>query len=466
MHEDEIAWLGVEALQHEIESGHLTASEVIDASLARIERLDPTLQAYSQIHSDRARRVAAQLDDRRASGEPIGLLHGVPIALKDLCDVAGEPTRAGTTALGDVPPAENAEVVDRLEAAGAIVLGKVKMTEGAFSSHHSSVTPPRNPWNADRWTGISSSGSGVSVAAGLCAAALGTDTGGSIRYPSSACGVTGLKPTHGRVSLRGIFPLAGSLDHIGPMARSVEDVARLFSVLCGHDPRDAWSLSSNPAVATASALIPRARGMRIGIDHHFCEDGVDSPVISAIEAALAVYRELGAEIVDLELPDVNDAIRAWIPITAVEAATAHGATYPSKADEYGADLRNLIDFGLGVDAATIEQGWRSRIAFSRRLEACFDRIDALVSPVIPSLFAANVNIADTTANPAFAIAIRFTAPFNLSGSPCLTLPCGFDRDAAPIGFQIVGAHLDEPRLLALGAAFQAATDWHTRRPPL
>ena len=464
MDQDEIVWLGIEALHEEIEYGRLTASAVVEASLARIERLDPTLQAYSVLWPERARRAAARLDAGRRAGEPLGALHGVPVAIKDLCDVQGEPTRAGTTALGDAPAAANAEVVDRLEAAGAVLLGKLKMTEGAFVAHHPSVVPPVNPWNADRWTGISSSGSGVAVAAGLCTAALGTDTGGSIRYPSAACGLSGLKPTHGRVSLRGVFPLAGSLDHIGPMTRSVDDTSRLFEVLCGYDPGDPWSLASNPPVAHGSALVPHARGIRIGIDRRFCEQDVDPVVVEALHASLEVFRGLGAEIVEIELPPVEEAIGAWVSLAAAEVATSHAATFPSKADEYGPDLRQTIEMGLAVDGRSVAHAWQTRIALSRRLEGCFDRVDVLAAPVIPGLFAANTNLADLVANPAVAVAIRFTTPFNLSGIPSLTLPGGFDREGAPIGFQLLGAHCDEARILALGAAFQSVTDWHTRRP--
>jgi amidase len=466
VHQDDIVRLGIEGLHREIASGELSAAGVTDAYLARIERFDPMLQAYSEVWPDRARNAATRLDSSLRAGEPLGVLHGIPIALKDLCDVEGHSTRAGTTALGDVPAAVNAEVVDRLEAAGAVILGKTKMTEGAFATHHPSVSAPINPWSAERWTGISSSGSGVAVAAGLAVAALGTDTGGSIRFPSAACGIVGLKPTHGRVSLRGVFPLAGSLDHIGPLARSVDDVARIFSILCGHDPNDAWSLASNPHVATPSALPASVRGMRIGVDRGFCEQGVEGEIVSTLDHALGVFRDLGAEIVEVEIPETSAAMLAWIRLAAVEAAAAHAATYPSKAAQYGIELRNLIELGLGIDARAIAEAWQARITFSRRLEACFDRVDALIAPVLPTFFAADTNLADAAANPAAAVATRFTSPFNLSGSPSLTLPAGFDRDGVPIGIQIVGAHLDEARLMVMGSAFQAATDWHSMRPSL
>jgi amidase len=464
MDRDEIIWLGIEGLHHEIEKGALSVVEIVEAFLARIERLEPTLQAFSVLWPERARKTAARLDAKRAAGEPLEALHGIPIGLKDLCDVAGEPTHAGTTALGDLPAEANSEVVDRLEAAGAVLLGKLKMTEGAFISHHPSVTPPVNPWNRDRWTGISSSGSGVAVAAGLCTAALGTDTGGSIRYPSAACGLSGLKPTHGRVSLRGIYPLSESLDHIGPMARSAVDAAKVFSVLAGFDPGDAWSLASNPPVATSSALSPHAKGTRIGVDHRYAEEGVHPEIAAAYRGALSVFEELGAEIVEVEFPSVDDVTGAWFSVMAVEVAEAHAATFPAKAGEYGRQLRESIELGMKIDGRAVAKAWKARIAFSRRLEACFDRIDALLLPVIPGLFAANTNLGDSAGDPYVANAVRFTSPFNLSGSPTLTMAGGFDSEGAPIGFQLVGGHRDESRLLALGAAYQDATSWHRQHP--
>jgi len=478
MHTDEIVWLGIDELQLEISKGELSAADVTDASLARIDRLDSNLQAFSALWPERARATATRLDAAQKSGEPRGALHGVPVALKDLCDVAGEPTRAGTTALGDIPAAENAEVVDRLEAAGAVILGKVKMTEGAFVTHHETVTPPVNPWNADRWTGISSSGSGVSVAAGFCTAALGTDTGGSIRYPSAACGLTGLKPTHGRVSLRGVFPLADSLDHIGPMTRSVADTARVFSVLCGYDSRDPWSLAHNPSAAMASALLPRVRGAKIGFDASYCEEGVDPVISQAVRGVIDVLRDLGAEIVEFTLPPMNEALTAWLFLGSAEIATAHAETYPSKKDQYGAALADSIETGRNVSGREVAHAWKTRLAFTRRLEGCFEAggetcpaaapegLDAILAPVIPELFKANTNLGDIASTPGAAIAMRFTSPFNLTGSPSLTMPGGFDAEGAPIGFQLVGAHRAESKLLALGSAFQAATDWHTRHPAL
>lgn len=477
MTEEEIVWQDMDARRGAIEKGTLTARDVTEAFLARIARLDPTLMAYSVVDPERARARADALDAARARGEAMGPLHGVTVALKDLCDVAGQPTKAGTTALGQTPARENAEVVDRLEAAGAIVLGKVKMTEGAFIEHHPSVVPPRNPWSAGRWTGISSSGSGVAVAAGLCTLALGTDTGGSIRYPSAACGLSGLKPTHGRVSLRGVFPLADSLDHIGPMARSARDAARAFRVLCGYDSRDPWSLAHNPAPSPLPAA-PSARGARIGYDPRYAEEGVAPFVAQAARRALETYRALGAEIVEFRLPDESSALGAWLHIGSAEIANAHADSYPSRKDEYGPGLAQTIEMGRAGSARDVAAAWRERIAWTRKLEGCFEGgsatcpaeapqgLDALLAPVVPGAFPADANLGDPGALPNGGAAMRFTGPFNLSGSPSLTMCGGFDDEGAPIGFQLVGPRLSEGRLLELGASYQDATDHHARRPPL
>lgn len=468
MRAEEIGAGGIGALHRVFETSERTAAEVVEAFVERIALHDPKLKACSMLRAERALERAVGLDRERAGhpGSPLPPLFGVPMMIKDLCDWAGEPTRAGTIVLGERPAQSDAEVVERLERAGAVILGKTRMTEGALAMHHPSVEPPVNPWNPARWTGISSSGSGVAVAAGLCLGALGTDTGGSIRFPSAACGITGLKPTHGRVSLRGVFPLAESLDHIGPMARSVDDVARLFAALAGPDPGDPWSLLAQPPVASPSALPPRVRGVRIGIDRRYASDGVDASIEGAVEEALAVFRELGATIVEVELPSREELLGAWLSLVAAEAAEAHAETFPERAADYGPELRGMLELGQRVDGRSVARAAKARIAFSRRLAACFEQMDALIAPVIADLRPADTNLSDVERTPGAAGAIRFTAPFNLSGLPALSLPGGFDRDGAPIGFQLVAPACEEERLLALGAAFQSATDWHSMRPPL
>ena len=251
--------LSLSDVTRRVKSGELTARGVTEAMLERIDRLEPRLGAYVTVLGERALAQADALDERRERGDALGLLHGAPIALKDLLYTKGIPTSCGTTILADWRPDEDATIVARLEAAGAVVLGKVKLTEGAYGEHHPAVEPPKSPWNEERWTGVSSSGSGVAVAAGLAHGAIGTDTGGSIRFPSAACGLVGIKPTYGRVSRHGAFPLSETLDHVGPMTRSVEDAARMLQVMAGHDPKDPTSLDA-PVPAYAAAFREKLDG--------------------------------------------------------------------------------------------------------------------------------------------------------------------------------------------------------------
>ena len=314
--------LSLSAVTRRVKSGELTARAVADAMLARIERLQPDLGAYVTVLADRAREQAEALDARRERGEALGLLHGAPIALKDLLYTKGIPTSCGTTILADWCPEEDATIVARLEAAGAIVLGKVKLTEGAYGEHHPAVEPPKNPWNPERWTGVSSSGSGVAVAAGLAHGAIGTDTGGSIRFPSAACGLVGIKPTYGRVSRHGAFPLADSLDHVGPMTRSVEDAARMLQVMAGHDPKDATSLRA-PVPTYAASFRERLDEVKIGVDWRFVGDRVHASLVSTVRDALGLLGDLGAAVVEVEVPDTESLVAGWAITCGVDCARAH-----------------------------------------------------------------------------------------------------------------------------------------------
>ncbi|MYJ74768.1 MAG: Asp-tRNA(Asn)/Glu-tRNA(Gln) amidotransferase GatCAB subunit A, partial [Gammaproteobacteria bacterium] len=304
-----------------VKSGALTAVRVAEAMLERIARLDPELGAYVLVYADRAIERAHHLDAAMASGEAPGPLQGAPIALKDLLCTRGIATSCGTAVMADWQPDEDATVVRRLEAAGALVLGKVKLTEGAFSEHHPSVQPPINPWHADRWTGVSSSGSGVAVAAGLAHGAIGTDTGGSIRFPSAACGLVGIKPTYGRVSRFGVFPLAESLDHVGPMARSVEDASRMLGAMAGKDGRDPTSLDAPVPIYTA-VVRERLDGVRIGVDWSYVTEDVAGSVVDAVRDALAVMTDLGADVMGVRLPDHTDLADNWAITCGVDCAHA------------------------------------------------------------------------------------------------------------------------------------------------
>ena len=437
-----------------IKSGELTAAGVTEAMLARIERLEPRLGAFVTLLADRALQQAAERDAAQKRGEPLGLLHGAPIALKDLLATEGIPTSCGTSILADWRPDKDACVVERLEAAGAVVLGKVKLTEGAFGEHHPSVEPPINPWNAERWPGVSSSGSGVAVAAGMAYGAIGTDTGGSIRFPSAACGLVGIKPTYGRVSRHGVFPLAETLDHVGPMTRSVEDAARMLQAMAGHDPRDQTSLDvAVPAYTTA--LKRRLDGTRIGVDRAFVSDRVHGDVEATVTAALEVLRDLGAEVAAIDMPDTEALVDGWGTTCGVDCAQAHADTFPARRSEYGPALAGLLDRGLGATAEEYAELERERDRFRSSLDGLFEQVDAIIAPClvgpVPPRERSGIPRQDEGRS-----TIAFTAPFDYSGHPTITLPLAIDSEGLPRAFQLVGPHLGEASLVGIGSAFEGA----------
>ena len=449
-----------------IRGGEATSAAITQDMLDRIAAVDRQLRSYVHVCTERALDQARAADTEMGKGVFRGPLHGVPIAVKDLCYTTYAPTRAGTTIHADFVPPHNATVVDRLEKAGAVILGKLTMTEGAYTGHHPSVAVPVNPWNNHHWVGTSSSGSGVATSAGLCFASLGSDTGGSIRYPCATCGLTGIKPTWGRVSRHGVFALAESLDHIGPMARSAADCAAILQVIAGWDANDPTSLDV-PVPDYAAEIGTSVRDMRIGIDRAYSFGGVDPQVATALERAIDVFSGLGARIVEVTLPDYDALVDAWIMMCAIETAVAHRDTYPARADEYGPALAQLIDEGRTTTGMEAARGHHLRIAFSAALETMFGSIDCMLCPTMPTPTPSLADMADYGADPAVLNAImRFTAPYDFSGSPTVTLPNGFDRAGMPLSMQIVGPKLGEAAIIRAATAFQSVTDWHTRHPDI
>lgn len=458
----ELHWLTLTELAARIRAREVSPVEATDALLNRVQALDPKLHAYFTMMPERARARAREADAEIAAGRYRGTLHGVPIAVKDLCWTKGVRTTAGTAVLRHFIPEDDATVVARLEAAGAIILGKLALTEGAYATHHPSVTQPVNPWNAERWTGVSSSGSGVATASGMCFASLGSDTGGSIRFPSAACGVVGIKPTWGRVSRYGVFPLSASLDHIGPMTRSVADAAAVLQVIAGHDPKDTTSLTA-PVPDYTAALAGGVRGLRVGLDRDFATKDMDAEVTGAVLACADVLRAAGAEIVPVTMPSVADVIPVWAQVCAVEAAVAHEGLYPERAEEYGPAFGPFLAMGRSLSGLDYAKAHEARLKFCGALQEVFDGVDMVLCP--------SMGVATPTSLPrndpgATALIMRYTAPFDFSGSPTISVPCGFTADGMPISLQLVGRHLGEPALIAAGQAYQQATSWGTRRPPL
>jgi amidase len=459
----EVYWLTLTEAAGQIRSGELSPVELTTIMLERIDALDGTLHAYVTVTADRAMARAAEATDEIAAGHYRGPLHGIPIGIKDLCNTEGVPTGAGTAVRRDYVPDQDATVVARLEDAGGISLGKLTLTEGAYVTHHPSIPDPVNPWNRARWTGVSSSGSGVATAAGLCFASLGSDTGGSIRFPSASCGIVGIKPTWGRVSRAGVFPLAPSLDHIGPMTRSVADAAAVLQVIAGFDPRDPTSCREK--VPDYSAALQRpVRGVRIGIDEAYVTRGMDAEVTSIVLSSAEVFTAAGAEIARVTVPDVAEVVAAWPVICGPEAALAHAGLYPERAGEYGSGLAPLLDEGRAYSAMDYARAHEARLRFRGALAGVFQEVDLLLCPSM----GVPTPPAGMTGEDAEALArlIHFTAPFDFSGNPTISLPCGFTADGMPVSLQLVAPNLNEENLITAGQAYEQATDWHTRRPPL
>jgi amidase len=388
----------------------------------------------------------------------------VPIVVEDLFYTTDAPTGAGTTIYKDFMAPYDATAVSRLRKAGAVILGKVKTSEAALFTHHPSIAAPVNPWNAYRWAGISSSGSGVATAAGMCFGALSSDTGGSIRLPSSCNGITGLKPTYGRVSRHGLFPLAESLDHVGPMARSAADVAALLQVIAGPDDNDATALRA-PVPNYLGNPPSRLGGFYIGVDPDFESNPLfHPPVKKALADAVAAFRSLGAKIVSLPLPSPRAVLEYDVLRIHAEAAKAHAATFPSRSSEYGPNARAFLTLGQSVKEDDLLKAKAASDAYRYEFLMQFADVHLILMPVLPIVTPAKEIFTSERAQRAASAISPYNLTLDIAGVPSLTVPGGVDPDGVSIGFQIVGNLLDEERVLEAGHAFQSITDWHMRHP--
>ena len=461
MSDTDLHYLELIDVGRQIQSRDRSSVEVTQAMLARIEAVDPGLKSYVTVMAEQALEDAKLADAEIAAGRARGPLHGVPLAVKDLLWTSGVPTTHGMPINKSFKPTEDATTVRRLREAGAVILGKLQQTEGAFADHHPDVPPPVNPWGRHLWSGASSSGSGVATAAGLCFGSLGTDTGGSIRFPSAANGITGLKPTWGRVSRHGAFELAASLDHIGPMTRSAADAGAMLAAIAGPDPLDPTAVQL--AVPDYLATMTRGlRGLRVGVDRAWTVDIVDAATKAMLLDAIRTIEALGATVIDIKFPDTAQAVEDWTPLCAVETAVAHEATYPSRKQEYG-----LIELGRSLSAMDYQKLALRRADFAGRVQAVFQTLDLLLIPA--TAFAApTVERMSKFGEDAELLSgmLRYTCPFDMTGSPTLTLPGGQTPDGAPIAFQFVAPHFGEHLLVQAGWAFQRATRWHKRHPPV
>jgi amidase len=389
----------------------VTSVAATRAVLDRIHQLNPTLRAYLTILDDSALRQAEAADKEIAAGKWRGPLHGVPVAVKDLCWTKGVPTTCASKVLRDWRPESNATVVDRFEAAGAVLLGKLHLTEFAMAWYHPEIPGPLNPWNPALWPGASSSGSGAATAAGLCYAAIGTDTGGSIRFPAAANGVVGLKPTWGRVSRHGVFPLGESLDHIGPMTRSVADAALVLGVIAGRDELDDTSLDA-PVDDYAAAIDAGASGIRVGVDEQYIARA-SSDMAAAVAGAIRDLERIGARILKVKLPDVEPCLSAWTTLCASEAAAGHAATYPSRAADYGRGFRSFLEIGASIRGQEYANAHMVRERFANRFQQLFDQVDVIACPSMPSAtLPSDAMPPDASPFKEPSPLLAFTAPFN------------------------------------------------------
>jgi aspartyl-tRNA(Asn)/glutamyl-tRNA(Gln) amidotransferase subunit A len=477
----------VRGVRDAVASGRLSATDACAACFDAIETRDARFHAFNTVTKERALARAAALDSLPSSDR--GLLHGVPIALKDNLCTRGVTTTASSRMLEHYVPPYDATVVDRLERAGAVIVGKTNCDEFAMgsSNENSAFGPVRNPWDADRTPGGSSGGSAVAVAGGLVPAALGSDTGGSIRQPAALCGIVGLKPTYGRVSRYGLIAFASSLDQIGPLTRTAADAATLLGVLAGADPRDATA-ASEPVPDYAAALIGDVSGLRVGVPRSLLGDGVDPDVLTAFDEALHGLSALGATLVDVELPHAGHAIPVYYLVATAEASsnlarydgvrygyraadsrTLHSMYFRTRDEAFGPEVKRRIMLGTYVLSAGYYDAYylkaqQVRTLIRRDYEHAFAGVDVVAMPTSPT---PPFRLGEKTNDPLqMYLADVFTVSANLSGLPAISIPCGLSRQCLPIGLQFTGRAFDESTLLRVADAFERATDWWKRRPPL
>jgi aspartyl-tRNA(Asn)/glutamyl-tRNA(Gln) amidotransferase subunit A len=467
---DDICNLSITELAGHIKAQKLSPVEVTAAYLQRIEQLQPMLNAYIEVGAERAMATARVAEIEIMRDGPRSELHGIPLAHKDIIDVAGMRTTCGSQVLEHNFAKRNATAIDRLDDAGAILLGKLNMNEFATlvpSEHYGSTV---NPWAAEHTPGGSSSGSGVAVASGLCAAALGTDTGGSIRIPATFCGVTGLKATHGRISTRGVVPLAWALDHLGPLARSARDASLMLDVLAAYDAEDLTSRQR--PFSSASSLrakdLEDLSDLKIAIATDFSGEMTDHRVLTSMAAAVAVLRERGAQIKELEMPCLDETWLIAETIIQVEATTWHAQHLASRAECYGPKVRTFLERGQAIKAQDYVTALQRKEQFKRDLLAQLDGFDALIAPGAlvppPRIGARTIEINGKTTAVVDAVT-GATCPFNLSGQPVLSVPTGRTRDNLPLGIQIIAHPWNEHVALRIGQSYQTATDWHVLPGP-
>lgn len=481
----DITALTLTACRTALANGRLSSTAATQALLARISAVDPALHSYLTLTPAAALEQAAAADERLARGERAALL-GVPVAVKDIICTRGIETTAGSKILQGFVPPYDAFVVRKLKKAGAVILGKTNTDEFAMgsSTENSAYFTTRNPWDHSRVPGGSSGGSATAVAANMAFAALGTDTGGSVRQPASFCGIVGLRPTYGRVSRWGVVAFASTLDQVGAFGRTVADCTAMFQAIAGHDPDDSTSLDT-PVPDFEAALTGDIRGLRVGIPREYFITGIDSEVETAVRAAISQLEELGAELVEISLPHTSYALPAYYLIAPAEASTNlaryDGIRFGPRVTGkdmiesvkktralFGPEVKRRIMLGTYALSAGYYEAYYGRALKVRTLIKqdfldAFTKVDVIATPTSPTTaFKIGANIADPLS---MYLQDIFTLPVNLSASCGLSLPCGFDSKGLPIGLQLIGNTLQEATILNAAHAYEQATDWHKQKPP-
>lgn len=466
----------------------MSTREVVEAALSRVNMVEPSIHAFITVTAEQAVAQAHEVDDRRANGEQLGPLAGIPIAVKDVICTQGINTTCGSKILANFVPPYNATVIDRLKSAGAILIGKTNCDEFAMgsSTENSAFFPTGNPWDPTRVPGGSSGGSAAAVAAGEAPLALGTDTGGSIRQPASLCGVVGLKPTYGRVSRYGLVAFASSLDQVGPITRTVEDAALVMNIIAGHDPLDSTSVSS-PVPDYTSACRSDVKGLRIGVPKEYFGEGVDDEVASLVRAAIDKLCDLGAAAEECSLPYMDYALACYYIIAPAEASSnlarydgvkyghrtrelaGHiGLTEKTRDEGFGDEVKQRIMVGTyalsaGYYDAYYKRAQQVRTLIRRDFDHAFEQFDVLLTPTSPTVA---FKIGEKSNDPlAMKQADICTLPASLAGIPGISIPCGFSQ-GLPVGVQILAKPFDEETILRTAYTYEQATDWHQRRPSI
>jgi aspartyl-tRNA(Asn)/glutamyl-tRNA(Gln) amidotransferase subunit A len=469
--ECELAFLSIRQAARLLRRREISPVDLVNASLACIERLDPSINAFLTVLADRARKQARLAERefiraRRANAANLtSLLFGIPISLKDNFWTRGIRTTAGSKILANFIPKKDSDVASRLAGAGAILLGKTNMHEFAYgiSNENPHYGAAHNPWALDCITGGSSGGSAAATATGMCFASVGTDTGGSIRIPAALCGIVGLKPTYGLVSVAGVIPLAESLDHAGPLARSVADACIVLQEIAGKYPKDAVPADFQRLKRN------RPRRFRLGWPREYFFERVDPAVRRAIEAAAGVLKSMGAGVEEVSLAHLGDSLEPSANIALAEATRYHQSQgfYPAHAAEYGPDVSSRLEMGTQVRAVDYIRAFEIKRQMENDFESAFQRVDAILAPAVPitapRIGQNEVTIAGEKETVRSAL-VRLNRPANLTGHPAISIPCGFSSDGLPMGLQLIGPRWGESRLLEVALAYEEATEWHKQHP--